>query len=653
MKTLLLRLVLVLSVLGSAGVLHASDVDGPDDCTRPLRDFGDAPEGNLAYPGVTGLFPTCTAPNPAGNQTFVCAPLGSPPGAVGGFVRHEDPAGAGPRYWLGCIAAGPPLGVDNEADGKTNSTGGPFSQCSPNQPIDCVEPSWFPFGQDECYGTDDAGLAAMISFSTCQPASISFRAYNCSQTARVVVLNILVDWNEDGDWNDNFECAGPGFGCSHEWAVQNVQIVLPPGCSSITAPSFLAGPNAGRGWMRITLSDSPVPDDFPWNGSAGLAGGILVGGETEDYPVTITGSPTGCDPYRDYGDAPEQLVAYSSGVVGHFPTCEFPGDPGTADILCGVPPGPAPGATGFVRHDAAATDPTKFWLGCPSAVFSGVDAEHNGKVNTDPPLGTASRCDPTLVAVDCFEAVWMDFGQDECWGDMDAGLLGPQLFNACETSNVRFRAFNCTSNSFDVFLNVLVDWNEDGDWADNVRCSAAGLCAPEWALRNVPIPLGPGCNTIDSPVFQVGDHPGQGWLRITVTETPVPDDFPWNGSVSMPSQSFRAGETEDYPIRIAPVLGVGDSDPGRIRLAAATPNPARSWTQLHWSQPRAADASLVIYDILGRQVARLVAGRMPAGDHRVAWSFKRDDGSLVPPGIYLAKLRVDGEQLTTRIIRIN
>jgi hypothetical protein len=653
MRTLALRCtMIVLALLGPSAAALANDVDGPDDCTHALRDFGDAPEGNEAYPGVIGRFPTCMSPNPAGTQQIVCAPLSTPPGAIGGFIRHENPSG-GPRYWLGCLAAGPPLGIDSESDGKTNSNGGGFSQCNPNVSIDCVEPSWLSFGQDECYGDDDAGLSAAVTFTPCQTSSITFRAYNCLQTARVVTLNILVDWNEDGDWNDNFECAGPEFGCSHEWAIKNAQVVLPPGCSSIASPAFLAGPHAGRGWLRITISDDPVPDDYPWNGSAGLAGGIIAGGETEDYPVTIAGPPVGCDPYRDYGDAPEEVEAYPGGIVGHFPTCEFAGAPGTAEIECGVPSGPPPGVTGFVRHDAAATDPTKFWLGCGSPGFSGVDSESNGKMNVDPPMGLASRCDPQ-IAVDCFEPVWLNFGQDECYGDADAGVPAQLTFSTCESGSVPFRAFNCSPNAIDAFLNILVDWNEDGDWADNIACNTpAGACAPEWAVRNVPIPLNPGCNGLNSPAFQIGDHAGEGWLRITLTETPVPDDFPWNGSVSMPNQSFRAGETEDYPVRIAQSpLGVRVFEPGRIVLAPASPNPARSWTQLRWSQPRAARVSLAVYDAVGRRVAQLVASEMSAGAHDVSWSFEEDGGNPVRPGVYLAKLRIGNETFTTRIVRL-
>ncbi|MBI1796477.1 MAG: hypothetical protein HYR74_05440 [Candidatus Eisenbacteria bacterium] len=35
------------------------------------------------------------------------------------------------------------------------------------------------------------------------------------------------------------------------------------------------------------MSDDPMPDDFPWNGTVSLPGQLVHGGETEDYPVTI------------------------------------------------------------------------------------------------------------------------------------------------------------------------------------------------------------------------------------------------------------------------------------------------------------------------------------------------------------------------------
>ena len=362
---LMLALVLMLPTPASA-----TDVDGPNDCLRTPVDFGDAPEGVQAYPGVIGHFPTCRTDGAPGDLTSVCPPVGPPPGPTG-FVAHVHTAAAN-QYWLGCGVVGlPPHGIDGELDGKVNDSGGPTSACNAGLAVDCFEAAFgLTFGQDECYGSNDAAIAAPVSFAACTPSTIKFRAFNCSAAEQQVVLNVLVDWNRDGDWNDVVACPGQ---CVREWAIQNVGVTLMPGCNDITTPSFLSGPTPGPGWMRITISDQSVPPDFAWNGSAGIAGQALSNGETEDYPVTIHTPPPPCPTYQDWGDAPEQAQAYP-GVLGHFPTCSFASAPGTYDIQC-APRSTPPGLTGFVRHFSSPNDNVQFWLGCgDGAAIPGVDS---------------------------------------------------------------------------------------------------------------------------------------------------------------------------------------------------------------------------------------------------------------------------------------
>jgi flagellar hook assembly protein FlgD len=54
--------------------------------------------------------------------------------------------------------------------------------------------------------------------------------------------------------------------------------------------------------------------------------------------------------------------------------------------------------------------------------------------------------------------------------------------------------------------------------------------------------------------------------------------------------------------------------------------------------PEAADVTLVIYDMLGREVVRLVRGRVEAGYQGIIWNGRTMSGREVPSGIYIARM---------------
>ncbi len=293
--TALLRLLFLAGVLFAPAAL-ATDVDGPD-CGRATRDFGDAPEGIAAglFPGLA-RYPTCLTPGEAGTQEFACPPRGTTPGPTG-HMQHVQSGAA--NYWLGCYDAPQGLaGIDAEADGKV-SAGPAASACDASVLTDCALAD---FGQDECRLDGDAGAAPDLLIA-CYPNQLSFQTANCG-AERVAYLNILVDLSFDGDWNDNLPCSDPryvycrpcdpGEECAHEWAVKNQPVVVPSGCASQTSPEFRVSAREGQTWMRISLTDEPVDDDYPWAGSAARPGGVYAGGETEDYVVGIIGP----DPVR-------------------------------------------------------------------------------------------------------------------------------------------------------------------------------------------------------------------------------------------------------------------------------------------------------------------------------------------------------------------
>ncbi|MCH8303842.1 MAG: T9SS type A sorting domain-containing protein [Candidatus Marinimicrobia bacterium] len=65
------------------------------------------------------------------------------------------------------------------------------------------------------------------------------------------------------------------------------------------------------------------------------------------------------------------------------------------------------------------------------------------------------------------------------------------------------------------------------------------------------------------------------------------------------------------------------------------PNPFNPTTILEYSLSQQADVSLIVYNLLGEEVARLVEGAHQAGNYKISW-----DASNISSGIYFYRLQV-------------
>jgi predicted GH43/DUF377 family glycosyl hydrolase len=79
--------------------------------------------------------------------------------------------------------------------------------------------------------------------------------------------------------------------------------------------------------------------------------------------------------------------------------------------------------------------------------------------------------------------------------------------------------------------------------------------------------------------------------------------------------------------------------PSMVHLHDAYPNPFNPVTTLRYDLTQGSHLSLIVYDLSGREVARLVESYMGPGFHQVQWGGRNDSGQLVPSGIYIARLR--------------
>jgi hypothetical protein len=73
--------------------------------------------------------------------------------------------------------------------------------------------------------------------------------------------------------------------------------------------------------------------------------------------------------------------------------------------------------------------------------------------------------------------------------------------------------------------------------------------------------------------------------------------------------------------------------PGEVALAGPWPNPARGEARIAVDLPAAGHADVRLYDLLGREVARLVDGERAAGRHEVAFPT-----SALAAGLYMVRL---------------
>ena len=82
-------------------------------------------------------------------------------------------------------------------------------------------------------------------------------------------------------------------------------------------------------------------------------------------------------------------------------------------------------------------------------------------------------------------------------------------------------------------------------------------------------------------------------------------------------------------------------------LKQNSPNPFNASTAITFDVPRPSSVQLNIINVLGENVATLIEGTMPRGQHEVVWDGKDGFGNAQPSGVYLYRLTV-GTLVQTR-----
>ncbi len=92
--------------------------------------------------------------------------------------------------------------------------------------------------------------------------------------------------------------------------------------------------------------------------------------------------------------------------------------------------------------------------------------------------------------------------------------------------------------------------------------------------------------------------------------------------------------------------------PTHYALEASYPNPFRTTTTIKYQLPEEAHVTLVVYDIQGRVVARLVDAVQKAGYHTVTWDGRTESGAPAAAGLYLYRLQAGSFSAVQKVMLV-
>jgi len=116
---------------------------------------------------------------------------------------------------------------------------------------------------------------------------------------------------------------------------------------------------------------------------------------------------------------------------------------------------------------------------------------------------------------------------------------------------------------------------------------------------------------------------------------------------------LAAGSDPANPASIPATTGVTPDGATGTGLRGARPNPFRGGTAIEWSLAHDAAVDLAIYDVMGREVRVLARGAASAGMHRADWDGRSANGRAAGAGLYFARLRLDGQEWTRAVVKLD
>jgi hypothetical protein len=141
---------------------------------------------------------------------------------------------------------------------------------------------------------------------------------------------------------------------------------------------------------------------------------------------------------------------------------------------------------------------------------------------------------------------------------------------------------------------------------------------------------------------------GGDWLRITT---------PANGNLAPAGYYMLFIVNADSVPSVANWNQVGTGteltavpDVAPLIELSARPNPLDASTRIHFGLPVSSQVDVSLFDVAGRKVRALHAGRLAAGFHELIWDARSDAGREVATGFYFARIEAGGHTKSLKLV---
>ena len=144
--------------------------------------------------------------------------------------------------------------------------------------------------------------------------------------------------------------------------------------------------------------------------------------------------------------------------------------------------------------------------------------------------------------------------------------------------------------------------------------------------------------------FDVERNSGNGWTNIGFVSGSGNSNAPKNYSFTdqptgATSFSYRLKQIDvDGAYKYYDAITVSLVGGDKVQLMQNSPNSFNPSTSIKYYVPQTMDITITIYDIIGREVTKIVNNQATAGYHVVYWNGKDSYGNVAASGIYIYRL---------------